>query len=452
MNTRDHIVAALEKAAETGIAIDARPVPSKPRGAKRTAKTARQKSRIYWRKDAGREPRAYCDLRDIGGGLVALIAEGDRRATTDPLLAEQLAAKELERVMGAKRDKVLGVREPCPLSEYAIHHLNAKKSSGKYSPDTIDDSARMLEVAAAHFGAERDLASIKVADVQGYVDYLQTRPTRRKRSDEERGTLGNGTIRHYLNALSSLFERAISEERVPVGYNPVTALVDKPEPHREEAKSLVAHEAALLLESARTYKPARADIAFDFTYELVATCLLVGGRESEILGLQVQDIEFANGTVWIRPNECRRLKTKRSERAVPLWPQLRDILKAYLKRTNRKAGLLFPSPFLDKPGMITDWRKQLDAIATRTKLWKAGDVRSKMFRHCYCSTRLQTLQADQPVAVYTVSREMGHSSTAMVEKVYAHVQNLPKRSNVVQYRIEQHRAKLAPHLKLLKAG
>jgi integrase len=194
-------------------------------------------------------------------------------------------------------------------------------------------------------------------------------------------------------------------------------MLDKPTSSPAEAKWLTVAEGALLLERARTYVPKRADIAFPpgFLHALVATCLLTGGRETEVLGLEVNDIDFANSTVTFRTNQWRRLKTKKSARTIPLWPQLREVLKPYIGK--RKGGLLFPSPFLDKPGMITDWRKALDAIATRTEVWKPGEVRSKALRHTYASARLQTTDGDKPIAVFTASRELGHSDTSMLERI-----------------------------------
>jgi hypothetical protein len=75
-----------------------------------------------------------------------------------------------------------------------------------------------------------------------------------------------------------------------------------------------------------------------------------------------------------------------------------------------------------------------------------------MLRHTYCSARLQTTDGDKPVAVFTVSREMGHTTTKMVEAIYGHVGNLPHRSSVVEFRVEQHKAKLKPHLAKLRAA
>ena len=64
---------------------------------------------------------------------------------------------------------------------------------------------------------------------------------------------------------------------------------------------------------------------------LLATFLLTGGRKSELLGLEVDDVSFRLNKVFLRPNLWRRLKTKGSKRTVPLWPQLKSILEGYVR-------------------------------------------------------------------------------------------------------------------------
>ncbi len=265
------------------------------------------------------------------------------------------------------------------------------------------------------------------------------------------GTLGGGAIRHHLNVLSNLYRRAESKGFVTSGYNPCHSLMDKPSGRAAEAKFLEVHEAALLLESARTYKAKRESAALPFIYPLLATYILTGGRESEVLGLEVGDVNFERATVTFRPNEWRRLKTKGSARTVPLWPQLAQILKDYLKGSARVGGLLFPSPRLKGVGMVSDFRKALDAVGERAG-WKEGEIRSKMFRHTYCAARLQTLDHGAPVTTFTVAKELGHGSVAMVEKVYGHVGKRAHRAEVIEYRVTQHRKQLKGKLELLRTG
>jgi integrase len=141
------------------------------------------------------------------------------------------------------------------------------------------------------------------------------------------------------------------------------------------------------------------------------------------------------------------LKTRGSERVVPLWPQLAEILQPYLDQRviDRGGTRLFPATDLS---MITDWRKLLDRVAVRAG-WKAGEVRSRIFRNTYAAARLQTTDHGAPVAVWAVSRELGHTSTALVERVYGHLGVIRHRAEVVEYRVEQHAEALADRLDAL---
>ena len=68
------------------------------------------------------------------------------------------------------------------------------------------------------------------------------------------------------------------------------------------------------------------------------------------------------------------------------------------------------------------------------------------FRHTYCAARLQTLDRGAPVSRYTVSRELGHGSEEMVRRVYAHLGDVRHRSDVVEFRVDQHLDRLGDRL------
>jgi integrase len=173
-------------------------------------------------------------------------------------------------------------------------------------------------------------------------------------------------------------------------------------------------------------------------------------------------------TVTFRPNAHRRLKTGTSARVVPLWPQLEEILKAFLfQGGDAPHGLLFPSP-AGPDAMLKDFRKVLDHVAIAAGFWeyvvdadgqqvrdahgepvKRGTVRSKMFRHTYCSARLQTLDQGAPVSIYMVGKELGHGGDSLVKRVYGHLGAVRHRAEVVEYRLEQHRERLAARLAAL---
>lgn len=213
-----------------------------------------------------------------------------------------------------------------------------------------------------------------------------------------------------------------------------------------EAKWLEVHEAALLLEAARTHKAVRDDLASPFSYPLLATFLLTGGRRAEVLGLEVEDVSFDRRTVTFRPNAWRRLKSSTSHRVAPMWPQLEEILRAYVFGAGAPPGrLLFPSLATGREAMLTDFRKMLGRISVRAG-WKPGEITSRMFRHTYCAARLQTVDRGAPVSEFTVGRELGHGGFALVRRVYGHLGCIRHRAEVVEFRVEQHEDSLRDRL------
>jgi integrase len=413
--------------------------------------------------------RAYADFRDyadVGGKREALVAEGYPSATSDPDVALALLATRLRDLDARRRGLILhGDRPQSTLYALAALDLRSKVEAGRLSRSYAATREQQLTTVFAILGGTtdaecraRDPRSVTVADVRHLITAL------RQRDNGRGGRYSEPTVLHHLNALSSIFKRAASEGSVDPGFNPVAALQEKPRKGRVEARWLEVHEAALLLESARTYIP-RQDWC-PFPYALVATWLLTGCRETEIYGLELDDVSFERKTIRIRPNQWRGLKTRRAERIIPLWPQLEAILRDHFRNLERwrvermndgrtrlpECELVFPTwTGSAAAGMIQDTRRVLDRIAVRAG-WSAGEVRTKMFRHTYCAARLQTVDGGAPIAHFTVARELGHSSPEMVEEVYSHLGTVRHRSEVIEYRVEQHRQRLAERLRSLDAA
>lgn len=189
----------------------------------------------------------------------------------------------------------------------------------------------------------------------------------------------------------------------------------------------------------RAFRPPR------LTYPLLAGYLLTGMRETELYGLELDDVSQFRRRINLRENNWRGLKTDAGARSIPYWPQLRLIWEEWLDlhRTIYPPGfrLLFPSPRLlereGREGMLTDTRKALDAVAGRVGFVR-GDLRTKVLRHTYCSTRSQTLDRGAPVTLSTVAHEMGHDDDGTTRRIYLHFQDVPHRSAEVEYRVEQH--------------
>jgi hypothetical protein len=70
------------------------------------------------------------------------------------------------------------------------------------------------------------------------------------------------------------------------------------------------------------------------------------------------------------------------------------------------------------------------------------ELRSKAFRHTYA--RLQSLDRGAPVSIYTVARELGHGSSEMVERIYAHLGDVRHRALGTLLRTARSRTRKTP--------
>ena len=370
------------------------------------------------RKKAGphivwRNGRAYADL---GALADAVGASGGLGAPGDP---------------GRRTD----------LATLARDHLEKKAKAGRTSASHLADLEHRLGVAVAWFRPDADPRTIVPDAVRGWADALA-----------EGGRRKPGTVRHYLNALSGLFRRAQEGLYVEPGYNPVAMMQEKPTGRwKGEAAFLEVAEAARVLEAARVVEARERANATPGLHAIIATFLLTGGRRSEVLGLDVGDVNLLRGLIHFRPNALRGLKTQTSVRSVPLHPQLREILEGWLARTRAPGpgALLFPARH---GGMVRDLRKSLDDIGALCGM-APGALRTRSFRHTYCSARLQTVQrivrpgcdpATDPdayewveVSRFQVQKEMGHGGAQLVDRIYGHAHRAPHRSEVVEYRVER---------------
>lgn len=444
------------------------PPPSKlcQTGHQRKQLVARKQKRtgphIYWRND-----RAYADFRaysDVGGTRGALCEPGSTWGTTDAEIAEALFAAQLSVLQEKRRGRIGTPQSKSTTLDVLVRdHLRKKHQAGLTSHSHMIDLEQRLRLALQFFGAKRDPRTIEPEEVRAWAEDLANG-----------GTRTPGTVRHYLNALSGLYGRAQEGLYVSPKYNPVSMLQEKPTGSRKgEAVFFEVADAALVLEAARILEtresrqpgqPGNRVTGALGIHAIVATFLLTGGRKSEVLGLDLEEVSFDRKEIRFRPNDHRGLKTSTSTRTVPLWPQLESILREWVFGGDqpRTEGLLFPSL---TGGMIGDLRKSLDRIGELCEL-EQGAVRTRAFRHTYCSARLQTVQrilkpGREPtdpeaweyveVSKFQVQKEMGHGGAQLVNRIYGHAQRNPHRSDVVEYRVERHEDTLGDRLRSIKA-
>jgi integrase len=382
-----------------------------------------------------KDGRWYGDFRpyqDVGGGQEALKPEVERFATKEFRLAKPLAKERLRELKRLRQHGHAGSEVDLRrLGNFIDHHLVCEAENGVPAKQ-LRQTEQQLNVAAAFFGDGALLRSITTAGIHKYIAHLRQRRPWQGSDREGAGTLEPETILKYLAVLSKLFRRARAEGLIPTTHRPFDDLMDKPVKEPGEAEWLSGPDAALLLEAARLFRPKRAELAVPCAYTIVATLLLTGMRPAEGLGLRIEDIDFEHKLIKVKPNRHRRLKNRKSKRLVPLWPQLELILRAYLERRGSpKAGVLFPSP--KAPGRpVRHIKRLIHELALRIKF--EGPLSPKVFRHTYCTARLQTTDRGAPIPLSNVADELGHNRTTMVEAIYGHIDfgdvQFPRRSYV----------------------
>ena len=405
------------------------------------------------------------------GGRLQALRDGASTATTDAERARELyktKAREFESLAVAQRLAI--IPDDPRLRPMVRLHLDRRRSSREQS--TVRRDAASFDNLLAYFGNRR-LSQITVDRLDGYIEFRRSRPGNRKGSH-----VAEATIRNELNALSSLFRRAISMGKI--NHNPVAQMIDKPNRKPKEAVFLTRRQAAQLLDGATEedlevqreilrnsalgarqlcgsgdrlalIRPPRPlpGRPYPFVEAVVAALLYTGGRILEVLGLLVSDIDFVARRIRFRSNSYRTLKRPWHQRAVILWPELEGTLRCYLAASGRTDGLLFPGT---RGGLMRNFTKQLARSCVRGRL--PDDLLTERFgvdvritrhslRHTYATMLLNTAQsteAGRPAAfsAWQVARMLGHRSSKLVEDTYGHLDSDERLMDTLSYDIYRH--------------
>jgi integrase len=353
----------------------------------------------------------------------------------DPDEAVRLCADRLQALTTARKsrpfasaagDSLDGIEK---FAEYHIDRLSRRLKRGRRLTSKELDGRRAHLLQASRFlssQGRRYLCDIQPHDVRVWLQRLELslpQPLRRRHGGRS-GIPAESTRQKYLASLNGMLRRAWREGRIRE--NPIDRLDpdERPSPGPTSTPFLEIDDAARLLAFVR--RRASGSRRDTQNYVRVALHLLTGGRGSEVVGLEKDDLDFIDGYVWFRPNNTRANVNKSlgTARRVPMWPQLRKILLEYLAGPHN-----------------TDSRRLLDGGSCRNWMnrvaedlgWPHTRVRLRVFRVTYASARVQTLDAGAPVSAWTVQQEMGHRSLDMLERIYVRVGAIRHRSEVVEY-------------------
>jgi integrase len=285
---------------------------------------------------------------------------------------------------------------PVPLlGHYAAVWLEGLE--GLVLPSTVEAYAGRLQRHVLPRLADRRLDEIEVDDVLTLINDLR-----------KQGYSGT-TIAVTLTPLSRLLTHAV--RRGLIEANPVSKLdrSERPRVSRQERPVLNPAEIGRLLEAA----PPRFRT-------LLATAVLSGLRQGELLGLHWRDVDFDHELIHVRTALDRKRrdvppKTERAVRDVILMPGLAEALRQHKRETG------FDQPddyvFTTRTG-APHHAPHIGLRALKPALQKAGlqPVRWHDLRHTFAS-----LLIAGGANITFVSRQLGHTSSQITLGIYAHL-------------------------------
>jgi integrase len=226
-------------------------------------------------------------------------------------------------------------------------------------------------------------------------------------------------------ALLSIALKAAEEQEL-IDSNPVRK-VRNPQNREGQINPLTIEDVKRLLKTYEgTYLSLRLHIA-----------LLCGLRQGEALGLRWADIDNKRGTIQI-VNQMQKiegkyqftdLKTHRSRRTIVLGLETQKVIDSHFKivaRYRENAGLgwqeldlVFPKEDGSPRSPKTDYDQWQSAL----KLCGIAPRRLHDARHTAA-----TLMYSQSIGIETISRALGHSSSAITSRLYVHSAEEPLRN------------------------
>ena len=354
------------------------------------AKRKQTHARLYWRTRSDGAPRAWGDFREYaaqGGKREPLVASGESRATTDPVLAQSLFAARLGELASARENETRAesVRKKPTIAEVVKEHIAA------------------WEQREGHHGA---LARVERRLSRPGRHVLRCRAATRGHHDGARGGVDRVAppVRDEAGTADGRGDGAASFGRAVEALPPRTAetlrrgRVQPSEPTRRSGAAQAATVRDAVPRGSGGGAPARREFSHTYpvkkhepemalAYPLIAAFLLTGGRQKEVLGLRLQDVSTDRNTVTFRPNEFHeggRLETQTSTRTVPLWPQSGRRCYRYSTNGRLRAGGCCSgrrtSPIARRrlPTSATCWIGSPGGLARRTATFGLGCSGSPM--------------------------------------------------------------------------
>ncbi len=256
-----------------------------------------------------------------------------------------------------------------------------------YSAHTILNYKLDL-VDFAKFIGETDLEKIDYLILRKYLGFLKQK------------NLSSRTVNRRLSALRSFFRFLTRDGYLKV--NPVLA-ISSPKQEKRLPSFMTEEETAKLIEGA--FAKSEKDLLGLRDRAILETFYSAGLRISELVGLNLENIDFISGTIKV-------LGKGKKERLVPIGDTALTAIRKYQDKKKKQIAAIF----LNKNGKRITSRGVMDIVGKYIHIAgvKSG-VSAHTFRHSF-ATHLLNRGAD----LRTVQELLGHASLSTTQ-IYIHL-------------------------------
>lgn len=282
---------------------------------------------------------------------------------------------------------------PSLVERYFCEYLIKQRNASLETIGSYRDAFRLfLRFSEQQFGKSPATLTLADFDAPQVLAFLDTLETQRRSSVRSRNA--------RLAALRSFLQYAALQEPAALAIISHALAIPVKRFDRVPVSYLSREEVRAILEA-----PNREDWSGHRDAAMLATMYNTGARVSEIIRLNVEDLQFGSTTTV-------RIHGKgRKERVVPLWKDTRQLLAGWLHRISTTSSTaLFPSrrsERLTRAGV----RSRLSAAVAVARQTCPTLQKQRVFPHLIRhSTAMHLLQSGVDITV--IALWLGHESTA----------------------------------------
>jgi len=311
------------------------------------------------------------------------------------------------------------------------------KGKHEWAPKTLGDYQRVLGWFKELVGAEKIVTNITVDDVRAFRDVILRLPSNLSKSKKYQGLpllevakleteekcIGPKTARKYLHNLKTFLNWCVDEQYI--AKNPAGTLSIKLPTKSEDARDPYSNQQLERLFKSPQYtghkSPSRRSIpgeviTKDGKYWVPLVALFTGMRMSEIIQMQVKDIQAIDGihcfTATVRGADDKSLKSPSSKRIVPIHPKLKELgfLGFVAKRQSEDpAGRIFGDIKKGHGGSFShNFSKYYGRYARQVGVHQTGTA-FHSFRHNFTDALIAAEAEDSQIRAL-----LGHSDQTMM--------------------------------------